>query len=145
MKDRVAVLMALGFVFVLGLTLVMARMMGWNLGHPAMLAPMMYGMSGTMAGGMLGGWLAGVLDEHRGAPDRDNPIMVAAMALMAGMMGGMPSGMIGGMMAVMGDLAIAITIASGVVFTIAAWMIVMRGRYGIVRRAGSNRAPTMQR
>ncbi|MEQ1507734.1 MAG: heavy metal-associated domain-containing protein [Myxococcota bacterium] len=86
-----------------------------------------------MLGGMVGGWLAGLLDEHRGAPEHDNPVMVASMALMAGMMGGMPSGMIGGMMAVMGAPAIALTVGAGLALIVAAWAIAVRGRYSLVR------------
>jgi copper chaperone len=136
MRDRIALLLAASVVLMLGLTLAMALMMGSDLGHPVMMAPMMYGMFGTMLGGMLGGWLAGLLDEHRGHPDHDNPVMVAAMALMAGMMGGMPSGMIGGMMAVMGDRAIGLTIAAGVLLLFLAWAAVVRGRYRFVLAAG---------
>jgi hypothetical protein len=72
-------------------TRLIAVMMGSDLGHPVMMAPMMYGMFGTMIGGMLGAWLARLFDEHEGHPDHDNPVVVSAMALMAGMMGGMPS------------------------------------------------------
>jgi copper chaperone CopZ len=136
MRDRVAILLAASVVLMLGLTLIMALMMGGDLGHPVMMAPMMYGMFGTMLGGMLGGWLAGLLDEHRGHPDHDNPVMVAAMALMAGMMGGMPSGMIGGMMAVMGDRAIAITVAAGGLLLVLSWLAVVRGRYRFVLAKG---------
>jgi copper chaperone len=129
MRDRLAILLALSVIVLLVLTFVMALLMGSDFGHPVMMAPMMYGMFGTMLGGMLGGWLAGLLDEHRGHPDHDNPVMVAAMALMAGMMGGMPSGMIGGMMAVMGDQAIAITVAAGLFLPLAWWVALVRGRY----------------
>ena len=136
MKERAALLMALAAVVLLGLTLKMALMMGVNLGHPAMMAPMMYGMLGTMAGGMLGGWLSGVLDEHQGAPEHDNPIMVCGMALMAGMMGAMPAGMVGGMMGVMGDKAIAITVAAGVAFGAISAKFLLWERYEIVRWTG---------
>ena len=133
MPDQVAGLLAFAGALCLALTLVMARMMGSDFGHPVMMAPMMYGMFGTMIGGMLGGWLAGLLDEHQGHPDHDNPVMVSAMALMAGMMGGMPSGMIGGMMAIMGVNAIAVTVAAGLSLVGVAWAVVMRGRYRIER------------
>lgn len=131
MPDRVTALLAAAAVVTLLLALVMALLMGGDLGHPVMMAPMMYGMFGTMLGGMVGGWLAGLLDEHEGHPDHDNPVMVSAMALMAGMMGGMPSGMIGGMMAVMGDLAIAVTVLGGLVIVGLSWAWAMRGRYRI--------------
>lgn len=140
MPDRLGLLLALSAAVVLGLTLVMAAMMGGDLGHPVMMAPMMYGMSGTMLGGLLGGWLAGLLDEHEGHPDHDNPIMVAAMALMAGMMGGMPSGMLGGMMAIMGPAAIGWSVAGGLGLLVASWAVVMRGRYRFAR-APSEAAP----
>lgn len=130
MRDRLALLLTLSLVLILVVTFVMAWMMGGkNLGHPVMMAPMMYGMFGTMLGGMLGGWLAGLLDEHRGHPDHDNPVMVAAMALMAGMMGGMPSGMIGGMMAVMGMNAVLVTVVAGGLLAVVSWLVVVRGRY----------------
>ncbi|MBA2321185.1 MAG: heavy-metal-associated domain-containing protein, partial [Deltaproteobacteria bacterium] len=135
MRDRVAVLIAVGAATMIGLTLIMARMMGSDLGHPVMMAPMMYGMFGTMLGGMVGGWLAGLLDEHTGAAEHDNPVMVGAMALMAGMMGGMPSGMIGGMMAIMGPNAIAITVAAGMALQILLWAMAIRGRYRWERAA----------
>jgi copper chaperone CopZ len=136
MRDRLAVLLAVCVAIMLVLTLIMAVMMGKDLGHPVMMAPMMYGMFGTMLGGMLGGWLAGLLDEHRGHPDHDNPVMVAAMALMAGMMGGMPSGMIGGMMAVMGDRAIWTTVAAGLLIPAVCWLALVRGRYRFVLASG---------
>ncbi|MES2642465.1 MAG: heavy metal-associated domain-containing protein [Myxococcota bacterium] len=130
MRDRLAILLTVSVVLLLVLTFVMAALMGGqNLGHPVMMAPMMYGMFGTMLGGLLGGWLAGLLDEHRGHPDHDNPVMVAAMALMAGMMGGMPSGMIGGMMAVMGMNAVVITVVAGGMLVLVSWALVVRGRY----------------
>lgn len=129
MRDRMAILLAVGAGVMLALTLTMARMMGSDLGSPVMMAPMMYGMFGTMLGGMLGGWLAGLLDEHRGSAEHDNPVMVSAMALMAGMMGGMPSGMIGGMMAVMGTRAIGVTVATGVALALVVWLFTLRGRY----------------
>ena len=135
MRDRVAILLAIGTGIMLALTLIMARMMGSDLGHPVMMAPMMYGMFGTMLGGMVGGWLAGLLDEHTGAEHHDNPVMVGAMALMAGMMGGMPSGMIGGMMAVMGNAAIGVTVAAGLLLPVLLWAVAIRGRYRLVRRA----------
>jgi copper chaperone CopZ/MFS family permease len=133
MPDRVAVLLAIAAAVALALTLAMAVMMGSDLGHPVMMAPMMYGMFGTMLGGMLGGWLAGLLDEHEGHPDHDNPVMVSAMALMAGMMGGMPSGMIGGMMAIMGQKAVALTVAGGLAIAGLSWFWVVRGRYRVAR------------
>jgi copper chaperone len=140
MRDRLAILLAVSVAAMLALTLIMALMMGKDLGHPVMMAPMMYGMFGTMLGGMLGGWLAGLLDEHRGHPDHDNPVMIAAMALMAGMMGGMPSGMIGGMMAVMGDRAIAVTIAAGLALLALCWAALVRGRYRLVLARGDEAA-----
>jgi copper chaperone CopZ len=133
MRDRVAVLLAVSVLVMLGLTLAMALMMGSDLGHPVMMAPMMYGMFGTMLGGMLGGWLAGLLDEHRGAMEHENPVMVGAMALMAGMMGGMPSGMIGGMMAVMGARAIAVTVAAGLLLIVLVGLVALWGRYRLER------------
>ncbi len=144
MRDRVAILLALGAAAMLALTLAMAVLMGSDLGHPVMMAPMMYGMFGTMLGGMLGGWLAGLLDEHRGAAEHENPVMVGAMALMAGMMGGMPSGMIGGMMAVMGTRAIGITVATGVGLVLLCWVLAVRGRYRFVR-GGVPAAPRVDR
>jgi MFS family permease len=129
MRDRVAILLAVSTFVLIALTLAMAMLMGSDLGHPVMMAPMMYGMFGTMLGGMLGGWLAGLLDEHRGAAEHENPVMVGAMALMAGMMGGMPSGMIGGMMAVMGPVALAITAVAGLAVPALAWAVAVRGRY----------------
>ena len=78
---------------------------------------------------MVGGWLAGMLDEHQGAPQHDNSIMVGAMALMAGMMGGMPSGMIGGMMSIMGFSAIGMTMGTGVALIALVWIVMLRGRY----------------
>jgi hypothetical protein len=81
MRDRVAILLAVSVAVMVGLTLVMALMMGGDLGHPVMMAPMMYGMFGTMLGGMLGGWLAGLLDEHRGAAEHENPIMLVVLGL----------------------------------------------------------------
>ena len=140
MRDRVAILLAVGAGVMLALTLVMALMMGSDLGHPVMMAPMMYGMFGTMLGGMLGGWLAGLLDEHTGAEHHDNPVMVGAMALMAGMMGGMPSGMIGGMMAVMGNAAIGVTVVAGLLLPVLMWVVAVRGRYRFERRGAANRA-----
>ncbi len=139
MPDRVGVLLALASVILLGLTMAMALLMGSDLGHPVMMAPMMYGMFGTMIGGMLGGWLAGLLDEHEGHPDHDNPVMVSAMALMAGMMGGMPAGMIGSMMAIMGVNAIALTVAAGLLLAAVSWGWVAHGRYRIA--AAADEAP----
>jgi copper chaperone len=136
MRDRVAVLLAVSVLLVLGLTLIMAVMMGSDLGHPVMMAPMMYGMFGTMLGGMLGGWLAGLLDEHRGAIEHENPVMVGAMALMAGMMGGMPSGMIGGMMAIMGTRAISVTVGAGLLLVLLIGLVALRGRYRLDRGTG---------
>jgi MFS family permease len=133
MRDRVAILLAASVLVMLALTLAMAALMGRDLGHPVMMAPMMYGMFGTMLGGMLGGWLAGLLDEHRGAPDHENPVMVGSMALMAGMMGGMPSGMIGAMMAVMGLRAIGLTVAAAVMLLGLSWLVAVRGRYRLQR------------
>ncbi|MEQ1507669.1 MAG: hypothetical protein ABMB14_35895, partial [Myxococcota bacterium] len=43
MRDRVAILVAVGAGTMLALTLAMAGMMGTDLGHPVMMAPMMYG------------------------------------------------------------------------------------------------------
>ncbi|MFZ5479270.1 MAG: heavy-metal-associated domain-containing protein [Myxococcota bacterium] len=144
MRDRLGVLLTVAFGLLLALTLIMALMMGRDLGHPVMMAPMMYGMFGTMLGGLLGGWIAGLLDEHRGHPDHDNPVMVAAMALMAGMMGGMPSGMIGAMMAVMGRTAVGVTVATGVILPVVCWAVVVRGRYRLVRaRVGEAPRPPM--
>ena len=143
MPDRVGALLAVSAVVVLALTMVMAVMMGSDLGHPVMMAPMMYGMFGTMIGGMLGGWLAGLLDEHEGHPDHDNPVMVSAMALMAGMMGGMPSGMIGGMMAIMGMNAIVLSAAGGIIIAGFSWTWVMRGRYGIATEPGHAVSPAV--
>lgn len=134
MRDRATILLAISALVMLGLTLIMALMMGGDLGHPVMMAPMMYGMFGTMLGGMLGGWLAGLLDEHRGAMEHENPIMVSAMALMAGMMGGMPSGMIGSMMAIMGTRAIAVTAGAGLLIALSG-LIALRGRYRLQRSA----------
>jgi copper chaperone len=134
MRDRMAVLLTASVLVMLGLTLAMAGMMGSDLGHPVMMAPMMYGMFGTMLGGMLGGWLAGLLDEHRGALEHENPVMVGSMALMAGMMGGMPSGMLGGMMAVMGLRAIGVTIGGGLLLLGLFWALAVRGRYRFERR-----------
>jgi copper chaperone len=141
MRDRVAVLLAVSVLVMLGLTLTMALMMGSDLGHPVMMAPMMYGMFGTMLGGMLGGWLAGLMDEHRGAIEHENPVMVGAMALMAGMMGGMPSGMIGGMMAVMGARAIGVTVAAGLLLVLCVGLVALRGRYRL-ERGSSPAQPT---
>ncbi len=144
MRDRVAVLLTVSAGVMLLLTLVMAKMMGSDLGHPVMMAPMMYGMFGTMLGGMVGGWLAGLLDEHRGAEEHENSVMVGAMALMAGMMGGMPSGMIGGMMGVMGTSAIGVTVGAGLLLLVLLWVVAVRGRYVWVRGAVSERSAGTQ-
>jgi MFS family permease len=128
MRDRVAILLTVSVLVMLGLALAMAVQMGSDLGHPVMMAPMMYGMFGTMLGGMLGGWLAGLLDEHKGAPQHENSVMVGSMALMAGMMGGMPSGMIGAMMAIMGLRAIGLTLGAGALLLLAVGLALW-GRY----------------
>ncbi len=113
MKNKLAIVLVVTLLIEVLLTLLMVMIMRRDLANNSMLGGMMYGMGGGMLGGMVGGWLAGLLDEHTGEPEHDNPIMVCAMALMAGMMGAMPAAMIGGMMALMGALTIIPTVLSG--------------------------------
>lgn len=115
MKNKVAILLAGTLVIEAFLTVLMFFLMKRDFANNTMLGGMMYPMGGSMLGGMLGGWLAGLLDEHEGEPEHDNPIMVCAMALMAGMMGGMPAAMTGGMMALMGAFTVVPTIAAATV------------------------------
>lgn len=112
MKNKLAIVLALTLVIEAFLTIFMIAVMRRDLANNTMLGGMMYAMGGAMLGGMVGGWLAGLLDEHTGEPEHDNPIMVCAMALMAGMMGAMPASMVGGMMGLMGALTIIPTIVS---------------------------------
>lgn len=132
MRDRVA--LALGGIgaVLLGLTLVMGLLMRSDLGHPVMLAGMAYGMGGPMIGGLIGGWLAGALDWHRGDPVHDNPVMIAGMASMGGMMGAMPAGMVGGMMAIMGDAAAAWTVVAAALSTGLCVASLQGGRWRLV-------------
>lgn len=109
MKNKLAILLMLTFAIEVFLTVLMVLVMKRDLANKWMLGGMMYGMGGAMLGGMLGGWLAGLLDAHTGEPEHDNPIMVCAMALMAGMMGGTAAGMVGGMMPLMGPVTMVPT------------------------------------
>ncbi len=129
MRDRLGVALVLLVLVTLGLMGLMAAWMGGGLASPMMMAAMMYGMLGTMLGGMVGGWLAGVTDRHAGPPEHDNAIMVASMALMAGMMGAMPTGMMGAMMALMTLPYVVVTLACGVLLPVVTWAVVLRGRY----------------
>jgi copper chaperone CopZ len=132
MRDRVGLILGGIGAILLGLTLAMGLFMRSNLGHPVMLAGMAYGMGGPMIGGLIGGWLAGALDWHRGDPVHDNPVMIAGMASMGGMMGAMPAGMVGGMMAIMGDAAAAWTFAAAVAsIGLCAWGL-QGGRWRLV-------------
>lgn len=137
MRDRFTVVVTLAMLVLLGLVAWMAVRMGGDLGHPVMLAPMMYSMTGGMVGGILGGWLAGLLDEHRGAPEHENSMMIAAMALMSGMMGAMPAAMVASMLAVMGDVPVGVTTAAGLALGLGSVWILLRGRYTL-RRAGGD-------
>jgi copper chaperone CopZ len=129
MRDRLTILVTLAVLTMLGLTAFMALRMGSNIGHPLMLAPMMYGMTGGMLGGIVGGWLGALRDEHRGAPEHESSVMVGAMGLMSGMMGAMPAGMTAGMLGVMGDYCIAVTAAAGGAMAVLTAMVMLWGRY----------------
>jgi copper chaperone CopZ len=131
MRDRLTILVTVSVVAMLALTAYMALEMGRNIGDAIMLAPMMYAMTGGMLGGIVGGWIGGLLDEHRGAPEHESAVMVAAMALMSAMMGAMPAGMTAGMLAVMGERCIAVTAATGLALGVVSLFVMLWGRAGL--------------
>ncbi len=131
MKNRLAIILGLaGCVFSI-LTVYMAVLMRSGLWNAEMLGAMMYAMSGAGLGGMVSGWLAGMLDEHTGEPEHDNPIMISSMALMASMMGAMPASMLGGMMSLMGINAILPTLAVGVLLLLGYYVFLFRGHFRV--------------
>jgi copper chaperone CopZ len=140
MRDRFTLLVLAAVLAMVGLTGLMAWAMGSGFGSPLMLAPMAYGMSGGMLGGILGGWISGLRDEHKGPAEHENTVMVAAMALMSGMMGAMPAAMVGGMMAVMGPTCLWATVFAGAVLALALPLVLLHGRYRL--RLGN---PALQR
>ena len=134
MKNKVALILFMFFIVVLILSFEMARVMGRDLANSEMVAAMMYGMMGCMTGGFISGWLAGLLDEHTGTPESDNPIMVSGMALMGGMMGGMLAGCVGGMMALMGRYMITISVIGSIIPLIIWYLFMYRGRHILIIR-----------
>lgn len=129
MKNRLAIVLGVSGVIFCALTVYMAVLMRNTLWSGEMLGAMMYAMSGAGLGGMVSGWLAGLLDEHTGEPEHDNPIMISAMSLMASMMGAMPASMLGGMMALMGPKAIVPTVVSGTALLCGYYFFFFRGHF----------------
>lgn len=129
MKNKVAILLAITLIIEACLTVLMFFVMKRDFASNTMLGGMMYAMGGSMLGGMVGGWLAGLLDKHTGQPEHDNPIMVCAMALMAGMMGGMPAAMTGGMMALMGAVTIVPAVLTAFVLFVICYLWIFRPEF----------------
>lgn len=132
MKTRVTLLLLFTTQLIVWLTVAMVAIMQAQMDMVTMIAAMIWGMMGGMVGGPIGGWLGATTDVHEGAPPMENPIMINGMALMGGMMGPMIGGGVGsylGLLGLVGMLGAAITTA---IFLMAAYYLLLRGRYGIM-------------